>query len=321
MTSCDRASESSVAFGARPDDGCGGVSARPGRLRRISDRRLRLLPGIGVAAIILSAGAGRADDEIHRPHHIVSLNMCADELLLRVADRRDITSITWLASESGNAAELARGVPVNHGLAEEIIPLNPDLVLAGVYTARMAVSLIKRTGIPVVELDAPNGIDAVRRQYLDVAKLLGEPARGERVVAAIDEGLARIPRPPATGRPRAIVLNANGFTVGPHTLANEIMTRAGLENVAETLKIDNYDKIPLETVITQGVEVLIVSAVRDQAPAIATEILKHPVLSKIADRTQIVVMPQRLWGCGGPAIVDAVELLADAARDARATRR
>jgi iron complex transport system substrate-binding protein len=91
------------------------------------------------------------------------------------------------------------------------------------------------------------------------------------------------------------------------------MTRAGLENIAATLKIDNYGQIPLETVVAQRPDVLIVSANRDGAPALATEVLRHPVIARIADRTRIVVLPTRLWSCGGPAVIDAIDLLATAA--------
>ena len=60
-----------------------------------------------------------------------------DELLLRLADPRNVASVTWLARDPGssNVADLAAEIPVNHGLAEEIIPLQPDLVIAGIYTA------------------------------------------------------------------------------------------------------------------------------------------------------------------------------------------
>jgi iron complex transport system substrate-binding protein len=254
-----------------------------------------------------------------KPKRIVSMNLCVDELVLRLAERRNIASITWLARGPGsNVSALAADIPVNHGLAEEIIPLDPDLVLAGVYTTRAAVALIKRTPIPLLEFDVPRSIEGVRRQYLEFADILGEREKGERIVAEMDARLAKLPTAPAVTRPRAIVLNANGVTVGQDTLSNEIMTRAGLENIAATLKIDNYGQVPLEIVVSQGVEVLIVSAARDGPPAMATEMLKHPILARIADRTRVVVMPTRMWSCGGPAVVDAIELLLGATNELRA---
>ncbi|MEA2938865.1 MAG: iron complex transport system substrate-binding protein [Alphaproteobacteria bacterium] len=284
--------------------------------RRLMDRFL----AAGIAALMLTAAHGQPVNAPHKPMRIVSLNMCVDELVVRLADRKNIASVTWLSLSPGNSnvADLVAGLPVNHGLAEQIIPLNPDLVIAGAYTTRTAVALLKRTGIPVMEVDVPHSIDEMRAQYRDIGDVLGERERAERILADIDARLVMLPAARPAVRPRAIVLNPNGVTVGPGTLADELITRAGFENVAATLGIDNYGQVPLETVVANAVDVLLLSAARDGPPAMATEILKHPVLTALSGRTRLVVMPNRLWNCGGPAVVDAIELLMRAAGDVRA---
>ena len=79
-------------------------------------------------------------------------------------------SVTWLARDPGNSnvADLAAEIPFNHGLAEEIIPLNPDLVIAGIYTARPAVAMLKRTGTPLAEVGVPKNLAEVRQQIRDI---------------------------------------------------------------------------------------------------------------------------------------------------------
>src|SRR4029078_1292825 len=89
-------------------------------------------------------------------------------------------------------------------------------------------------------------------------------------------------------------------------------------HVAGELGIDSYGQIPLEAVAANAVDVLIVSASRDGPPALATEILRHPVLAALSDRTRVVVMPGRLWNCGGPAVVEAIERLMQIATEIRA---
>jgi iron complex transport system substrate-binding protein len=49
----------------------------------------------------------------------------------------------------------------------------------------------------------------------------------------------------------------------------------------------------------------------------ATELLRHPVLSRLSDRTRVVLMPNRLTDCGGPALVEAVERLLRVANEVR----
>jgi iron complex transport system substrate-binding protein len=251
------------------------------------------------------------------PKRIVSLNLCTDELVLRLADHSNIASVTWLSKDpiSANVVDLAAGVPVNHGLAEEVIPLDPDLVVAGTFTARTAVAMLKQTRFPVTEFGVARNVADVRAGIRKMAALVGEPARGEALVASFDQRLADIGTSVPARRPTALVFNANGFTVGAGTLVDDIMTRVGLDNIAARMNLGNYTQLPLETVVRSDVDVLIVSARRDGPPSLATALLDHPVLSKLGPKTHIVVMPTNLWSCGGPEVAEAIARLHAAAED------
>jgi iron complex transport system substrate-binding protein len=247
------------------------------------------------------------------------MNLCTDELVLRLADRRNIASVTWQSRDpnSSNVPHLAQGLPINHGVAEEIIPLKPDLLLAGVYTTRATIALLKRAGIRSVDADVTRSFDGVRRQYREVAALLGEQERGEHIITEMDSNLARLARERPSVPPTAIVLHPNNFTFGRGSLIDEVMTRAGLENVAVRLGIGEYGQLPLEIITMNPVDALIVSSYRDGPSAMATELLRHPVLSGLSDRMRVVVVPDRLWNCGGPALVEAVETPMRVAREVR----
>lgn len=261
----------------------------------------------GAAALALLAPASfRAASGAER---IVSLNLCTDELLLRLADRSKIASVTWLSRNpaGSNVAALAETVPINHGLAEQVVASDPDLVLAGRYTTRIAVGMLKRTAVPVIEFDVPRSFGEVRQQITDVAALVGAEEQGRRLIDEIERRIAAVAAKPRSMRPTAVVLNPNGATVGEGTLADDVMTAAGLDNAAK-LRTDNYGQIPLEVVALHEVDVLIVSASRDGPPSRATEMLQHPILAKLTD-TKIVVLPGRLWNCGGPGVAEAVERL------------
>jgi iron complex transport system substrate-binding protein len=279
------------------------------RWRRPLDTALLVV----IAIVLVPAALGAAGI----PKRIVSLNLCTDELVLRLADRSNIASITWLSKDqiSANVVDLAADVPVNHGLAEEIIPLDPDLVVAGTFTARTAVAMLKATRFPVTEFGVAHTIADVRLGIRKMAALVGEPARGEALVASFDERLAEIGTVAPGRRPTALVFNANGFTVGAGTLVDDIMTRAGLDNVAAHMKLGNYSQLPLEIAVRSDVDILIISARRDGPPSLATALLDHPVLSKLGPKTHIVVLPTNLWSCGGPEVTEAIARLRAAAQD------
>jgi iron complex transport system substrate-binding protein len=281
---------------------------------------MQLLPAIGVIVAALSAaGLAPAADNVPKPQRIVSMNLCTDELVLRLADRRNISSVTWQSRnrDSSNVADLARDVPINHGVAEEILPLNPDLVLAGIYTTRAPVALLKRAGMRVVDTDVPRSFEDVRQQYREIAALFDQKERGEQIIAEMDSNLARLERDRPPVAPTAIVLHGDHYTYGRGSIIDVIMTRAGLENVAVRLGIGEFGQVPLEIIAMNPVDVLIFGSHRDGPPALATELLRHPVLSRLSGRTRVVVIPDRLWNCGGPPLVEAVERLMRVAKEVR----
>jgi iron complex transport system substrate-binding protein len=277
-------------------------------------RRLAL-----VVALAAAWGAPPAD-AAGRPRRIVSINMCMDELVLRLADRDAIASVTWFSQDPRNAnmADAAMGVPANHGLAEEALSYRPDLVLAGPFTERSTVALLAQVGAPVVEFSVPETLDGVRRQIREVADVLGEPERGEALVAEIDRRLARISLDPSRPPLRAIILRPNGFTVGPGSLVDEILRRAGMTNLAATLDIGAYQQISLERLALLDADVLILDSEGFAAPSLATEALSHPIVAALSHRLKVVALPSRLWTCAGPALVDAVERLAEATAEVEA---
>lgn len=274
-----------------------------------------------IVALIILTGAAKADGGPSKPRRIVSLNLCTDELVLRLADRENVAAVTWLSRDPNysNVADLAASVPINRGLAEEVIPLNPDLIIAGVHTARAAVAMLKRARFPVLELEVPRSLDDVRSQIRRVARAVGEPERGERIIADLEARLAQyaaVASPPSL---RALVLDPKGFTTGSGSLVDQIITTAGLENVAAGLGVGRYSRIPLEIAATSGADILIVNGRRDGPPSLATELLRHPILSKLPHRIAPIVLPSRLWTCGGPAILEAIRLLSRAAPNEAAT--
>ncbi|MFJ5486682.1 ABC transporter substrate-binding protein, partial [Hansschlegelia beijingensis] len=147
------------------------------------------------------------------PSRVVSINLCTDELLIQLADRAQVASVSWLSTVSAgsNVAERVKDVPQNRGFAEEVVAARPDLVLAGRYTARAAVSVLRRVGVSVVDADAPRTLDGVRAEIRRVAEAVGHPNRGEAMIAELDRRLSR-PALVREPRLRAAVLRPNGFT-------------------------------------------------------------------------------------------------------------
>lgn len=248
------------------------------------------------------------------PNRIVSLNLCTDQLALMLAPWETIRSLSYLSvrPDISAASDRAGGIPLNHGRAEEILPLHPDIVLAGRYTSRPTVFLLKRLGYDVLDQDISRSIADVRERVREVGHVLGRASEAEAEVAAMDAHLATLAPRPGERRPTALYYQPNGFTAGADTLVGDIIAHAGLDNLGACAGIRGHGRMPLEMLLDLQPEILIVDDRKPQAPALAYEVLRHPALKALIGRSVQVIIPTRLWICGIPAVVEAVEILAQA---------
>lgn len=254
-----------------------------------------------------------------KPQRIVSLNMCLDELAIRLADRKHVASVLWMSRDplNSNVSESAKMIPGNGGTAEEAVSFHPDLVLVGEFTSAMTKSMLKRVGMPVSEFGVPENFAAVRAQIRKFGTVIGERGRADEMVHTLDRDLAAISFPSNAPKLKAIILRPNGFTVGAGSLVDEILERAGLENLAAKLDIGPYEQVPLERIALLGADILIVNSEHSDEAALATEGLKHPLIGALSERTRVVSVPSRLWTCAGPNLVEAVRLLQHQTSDLR----
>lgn len=271
---------------------------------------------ISIVAFLFSIVSGQAQSDTlwhgdQKPQRIVSLNICADELVLQIADPKHILSVTWLAKEPSESNVVARAgkIPSNHGLAAEVIPLEPDLVVVGTVTTPIATSMIKRAGIPLLVLPPANSVEDVRRQIQKVAKVVGEVDHGSELLDRLDRRFEDLSVLPEHGRPTAIVFSPNGFTAGPGTLVDDVIRRSGFDNLAGRRSFGAYHHVPLEILLSEPPDVLIIDSVEESKPSLASQILSHPALLRLSERIRLISIPSRLWICPGFGLADAATRL------------
>ena len=249
------------------------------------------------------------------PTRIVSMNLCTDELVLALADRTHIQSLSWFVADPNMSwsAPQAKGIPLNHGLAEEIIPLEPDLIVTGAFSNRATIDVLKRLGYHVVELELATNLDAVARQIGILAGLLEQDERGESLLADMRARIAQMEGGERYGELSAVVYEPNGYVAGVGSLADEVIQVAGLRNLAVDLNLLSYSQFPLELLITHRPDLLIMNRLSDGAPSLAHAVLDHPALAEAFSAKEVVSIPSQAWSCGSPRLLDAAEQLRRAA--------
>ena len=269
-------------------------------------RRFRVITLVVALAV---AGASAMADPA--PARVVSINLCTDQLAMLLAAPGQLISVSDLAAdpESSAMAEEARAFPVNHARAEEVYLLRPDLVLAGRYTARATVAVLRRVGLTVAEFDTANSLSDTRDRIAQMATLLGREAEGAALIARFDADLAALQATPGDA-PRAALYHPNGYTLGAGTLADDILRVGGFANVAADLGRRGGGTLPLETLVMADPDLLI-SATPLPGASRSEEVLVHPALEDLRAGHAALRITSPDWICGTPHLLGAVERLVE----------
>ncbi|KMS53199.1 iron ABC transporter [Sphingobium cupriresistens LL01] len=239
------------------------------------------------------------------PRRIVSLNLCADQYLLALADRTQIAGLTRNANNAAMSAAAAqtRGLPILRGSAEEVLAIDPDLVIGAPARRTGMMAALSGAHYHTLDLKPAGSYAGIVTQIRAVAKAIGHVDRGEALIARMDRDLAAIARPRPAGI--AAYYQRRGFLTGTGTLIDDLMTRAGLVNLAGKLGKPVLSQLTLEELMVAQPDYLLIESGSERVVDQGTEMLRHPLLKDI----KRLRLPQAWTVCGGPAYVDAARSL------------
>lgn len=235
------------------------------------------------------------------PQRIVSINLCADQLVLALADRGQIAGLTKNATDvemSGEAAK-ARGIPLLSNSAEQILAIEPDLIVGMPASRSAALRALPPQDYPLLDLATANTPDEIYTSIRETAAAVGHPERGSALIARMQGELAGLPKP---GKGRvAAYYQRRGYMTGTGTLIDELMTRVGLVNLAGKLGKPPLSQLSLEEMVAAQPDFLIVESATDTVTDQGSEMLHHPAIKGIPR----ISIPQAWTVCGSPAYTQA----------------
>jgi iron complex transport system substrate-binding protein len=280
-------------------------------------RRVRKLLPVLLALPLLSAAHVAVP-----PKRVVSLNMCADQLVIALADRSQIAGLTEWARDPQLSffADRARNLPFTHRSAEEVLDRHPDLVIGAPYRTKDILNPLTARGVAMLDLPYGDGLDGAETSIRVVASALGHPERGNALIASIRTQLANIGAPPGRGR-TAAYYQRQGYLTGTGTLVDDMMHRVGLVNLAGRMGRSALSQIPLEQLVLARPDFVVTEDGTRTNEDRSGAMVRHPVLEATLRPGHHLYIPQALTICGGPGYPRAVALLADQIRKAdRLTR-
>ncbi|MCB2113789.1 MAG: hypothetical protein R3C42_02830 [Parvularculaceae bacterium] len=246
-----------------------------------------------------------------RARRIVSLDYCADQFVLKFAEKDRILALSPDAGKQFSYMRAAAsGIRTVRPLAEDVILLKPDLVVRSYGGGPNAAKFFARAGVPVLEVGWAGDIEAVIANVERMASGLGSSELGRHVADDMRARLADV-ADGAAGK-SALYLTPSGVTTGPGTLIDEMLRVAGLDNYQRE---SGWRAIPLESLAYRQPDLIAAATFGDGGEyANSWSAMRHP-LARRQLKSKIVVPLEGAWtSCGGWFLVDAVEALADGAR-------
>jgi iron complex transport system substrate-binding protein len=253
-----------------------------------------------------TAPDARADSP---PKRIVSFNLCADQLLLALADPAQIAGLSPYATNPALSVmkDAAAGHKQTDWDAESVVNLAPDLVLAG-PSNRPTRAALDAMGIRVVEVKLISNLAEARQQARELGALIGHPERGEALARDLDQAEARLATASVKPQLTALVIQRGGYSEGPVSLVAGMLTVAGLRPPPNSPGgFGGF--VSMEQLLINGPDVLVLQDPPREAGDQGALFITHPALLSRYGANRRIDLPERYTLCGGPPLVQGLDYL------------
>ena len=229
----------------------------------------------------------------------VSLNPCLDAILLEVASEDQVLAISHYSHQPGGSSigiATARRFASTNGTAEEIIALEPDIVLASTFLPLATKAALERAGLRIESFPIPGTVDESAAQIDRIADLAGQPDAGSPLIRAMQQSLwassAQAQRE-ASDNPSILLWQAGQIVAGQTTLIAQLLEDEGFASHSAALGLGQADHVSLEQVVADPPDVLLIAG--ESAGQ------QHPALDRL-EGTRVHAFAPSLFYCGGPSI-------------------
>ncbi len=253
-------------------------------------------------ALLLAAaslfGASPAAAQATKPQRVASINLSADEVLVEILPPGRLVSVTRWADAEGPSNVVGRVPKSVHRFVkadmEQLVALEPDLVVVSEYTDADFMKQLERSGLRVHRMLGLSTLAGVRGAILDLGRAVGEDEAARRLVAAYDAKLAELNRR-LTGatKPRVLYWSGN-MTAGADTAIGALIEAAGGVNVGREMGIAGIAPPGAERAFVANPDAVLVGT----WPGSTEAVTSHPLFSQwtavkqgriVALRTELLV--------------------------------
>ena len=266
------------------------------------------------AAVCLALALPARGEDLPR---VLSLDYCADQYVLALADRAQIVALSRGADDNYSFyRDRAASIRRIAGTTDQILVLAPEVVFQTWAAHPRLGRFAEQQGIQVVQTAYGNEPEVVWQNMRMAGAALGQSPRAEAFVSRYRARLAalEVEEPLALS---AAYITPSGFTSGTGTYVDANMRLAGLSSWAEMQNLEGWQPLPLEGLVQNPPDIYVASFFdTTEAHQSNWSVARHSRLAMMMDQAIVADLPGRLLSCDGMFLVEAAELIRQQTEDA-----
>lgn len=263
-----------------------------------------------VVAMVVASTPVFAEQSQAKPK-IVSLDSCADQLILHLADDGQILALSPNAKLSFSYyKDRAENYASHGGTAEEVLSLNPDVALRTGIGEFALTRMLSRMGVKTIATGLPDTIEGIKGDVAIFGQALDQVELATKLINEIDERFAKAQENAGNyAHLKAMYLSPGGTTTGAGTFVGEVIAISGLTNLMSQ-SLPSWGQINLEQLVLNPPDVIIGSFFDAQVGnSDGWRFSTHPVVADMLADVLFINVPSRFLACPQWMMLDAIELI------------
>ncbi|MGI6628295.1 MAG: ABC transporter substrate-binding protein [Bacillota bacterium] len=255
-------------------------------------------------------GAGRTLELKESPKRIVSLSPAHTEILFALGLGERVVGVSNWCNKPEEALEREKVGDAFNLSKEKLVALKPDIVFIPGTQDSQQVKEVEDLGITVY-VSNPASIAEVLEDIQRVAVVAGIEKKGKELVGKMEQELKSLSQDleiHSGSKPTVlVVLDQELWTVGPGSFMNDVLDRAGGDNMVKDVDMQ-YLQISMEEVLAKDPDVILVTIPEDQIAGLKSR-PGWSDLRAVKDQ-RVYFVDGDLTSRPGPSIVEGVKEIA-----------
>jgi iron complex transport system substrate-binding protein len=266
---------------------------------------------VGVASPYGHASSADGHDMAPR---IISTNVCIDNILINIFGTKHVVAVSNLVDDAlySQVKFLDPSIERISFDAEEILRLNPSLVLISNFSNHRVVNMLKDSGVKMVTVPFATKLSDISQNIQIVGTAIKQQTKAKIAADAIDQHIGKTK--PEAGV-FALHVTSNNYIYGKNSLISDAIRYAGLASSDPRGFGNNPGFYNSERIIASNPDYLIIDDINDiTSDGVISPNLRddryHPALQAAYPAQHRIKIDPRLWSCAHqltPQIIDLIE--------------